>query len=319
MQFAERRFAGHAAAGQHADAAQATAGFVDVQLHAAFMALGDCDHADALLAGALQAVEEGRVVAGAGAAAEAFQDQALDAAVDQRVQLRCADAGEQWQHGNVGERLRLTIIQCFRQRADGLTAAGAVQCGKRVTAEAADFRAAGRLHQLAVEVQVHPRRQAFAQCLQGAVDVFPGIAVGYASGQHGAGEYHRGIKPQQLKAHGCCAVGQGVGAMEDQHGIAALGLNGVNHRLAQTLPVGRRHVGAVDQGRHLAELPLGHHQVRLAGQLVGHARLETGGGRQAVFAGLHADGAAGVEHHHVLGRSGGFAIHGSLPVLTADD
>lgn len=111
VQFAEGGFAGHAAAGQHADLAQAAARFVDIQFDATFVALSNGDDADAAVTGALQAFQKGRVVAGAGAAAEAFEDQTLNAAVDQTVQLGGADAGEQRQDRDVRHVLRLAIIQ----------------------------------------------------------------------------------------------------------------------------------------------------------------------------------------------------------------
>ena len=78
MQLAERGFTGHAAARQHASPAQAATGFVHVQLNSAFVALGDGDHDDAVFVCLLQACEERRVVAGAGAAAVALQYQGLD-------------------------------------------------------------------------------------------------------------------------------------------------------------------------------------------------------------------------------------------------
>ncbi|MNV74556.1 hypothetical protein D3C71_1677830 [compost metagenome] len=100
--------------------------------------------------------------------------------------------------------------------------------------------------------------------------------------------------------------------MQDQHAVAALNIHCIDHRFTQLLPIRRGHVGAVDQRRHLAKAPLRHHQLRLAVQIVAHPRFETGRRGQAVGAGLHADGAAGVEHHDVLGGRIGRGIHGSF-------
>ena len=87
LQLAERGFTGHAAARQHASPAQAATGFVHVQLHSAFVALGDGDHDDAVFVRLLQACEERRVVAGAGAAAETLQHQSFNPAVEHGIQL----------------------------------------------------------------------------------------------------------------------------------------------------------------------------------------------------------------------------------------
>ncbi len=87
-----------------------------------------------------------------------------------------------------------------------------------------------------------------------------------------------------------------LGAVQDQHRIAAL-VHGLDHGTAQALPVSGGDVGTVDQRRHFAKAPGWQWRV---GQLLAHARFEAGRGRQAIRAGLHANGAAGVEHHHVV-------------------
>ena len=182
-----------------------------------------------------------------------------------------------------------------------------------MTTETANLRATGRVQQFAVEVQMHARCQALAQSDQRAAEVFPGIAVGHAGRQHRAGEAHAGVQSEQLKTHGRSAVGQRVGAMQDQHAVAALYIDSVDHCFTQLLPVRRGHVGAVDQRRHFAKAPLRHHQLRLAVQVLAHPRFETGRRGQAVGAGLHADGATGVEHHDVLGGGISRGIHGGSP------
>ncbi|MNG10239.1 hypothetical protein D3C84_936970 [compost metagenome] len=101
--------------------------------------------------------------------------------------------------------------------------------------------------------------------------------------------------------------------MQDQHAVAALHIHRIDHRFTQLLPIHRRHVGAVDQRRHLAKAPLRYNQFRLTVQVIAHPRFETGCRGQAVRAGLHADGAAGVEHHDVLGGRVGRGIHGGSP------
>ncbi|MNE17136.1 hypothetical protein D3C80_1101080 [compost metagenome] len=182
-----------------------------------------------------------------------------------------------------------------------------------MTAKTAHLGATGRVQQFAMEVQMHARRQALAQRNQRAAEVFPGVAVSYTCRQHRAGEAHAGMQAEQLETHRGRAVGQGVGAMQDQHAVAALNIHRIDHRFTQLLPVRRGHVGAVDQRRHLAKAPLRNHQIRLAVQVFAHPRFETGRRGQAVGAGLHADGATGVEHHDVLGGGVGRRIHEDSP------
>jgi len=194
----------------------------------------------------LQAGEEGRIFTWPGAAAEAFEYQCLDAAVDQCIQLRGSNARNERQDANVGRGLVVAVGQRGGKPVCQGDTAVALQCGKRVAPKTANLRAASRRHQRAVEVQVHTRLQAFAQGRQRTADVFPGIAVGHTGRQHRTGEHHRRREAQQLEAHGRCAVGQGVGAVQDQYGIAA-GVYRLDHGAAQALPVGGVHVGAVDQ------------------------------------------------------------------------
>ena len=256
MQLAEHGLAGHAAAREYARPTQAAACFVHVQFHTAFMALGDSHNHDAVFLRPLQAGEKVRVVTGAGAAAEALQYQGLDPAVEQGVELGRANARHQRQHTHAGLMFGVAVGQFGRERSRPGSAAVACQCHKWVSAKAAHFGAACGCHQLAVKVQLHAMRLALAQRLQGTTDVFPGIAVRYARWQHGAGKQHRRRQAQQLKAHGRSAVGQRVSAMQDQDAIAAILVHGFDDRGPQAQPVGRGHVGAVDQRAHFAKGPL---------------------------------------------------------------
>ena len=122
---------------------------------------------------------------------------------------------------------------------------------------------------------MHTRRQTLTEGDQCAAEVFPGIAIGDTGRQHGAGEAHPGMQAEQLETHGRGAVRQGVGAMQDQHAVAVLYINCIDHCLTQLLPIGRGHVGAVDQRRHFTKAPLRHDQFWLAVQIVAHPRFET--------------------------------------------
>ena len=83
--------------------------------------------------------------------------------VEQAVDDLGANAREQRQHGNFCQLLRLVVVQRCRQGSGFHAATLALQAFERVTAEAAHFCATGRRQQLAVEVQVHARRQAVAE------------------------------------------------------------------------------------------------------------------------------------------------------------
>ena len=273
------------------------------------MALRHCNHHHAVIPCAAKAGEELWIVARPGPAAVAFQHQTLNAAVEQAVENLGTDPGKQRQHRDFRQLLRLVVVQRDWDRRRLHTTALTLQAFERMAAEAAHFRAAGRRQQFAVEVQVHARRQALAEGDQRAAEVFPGIAVGHTRRQHRAGETHAGMQAEQLKTHRRRAVRQRVGAVQDQHAVAALHVHGIDHRFAQLLPVGRGHVGAVDQRRHFPKLPLRHYQLRLAVQIVAHPRFETGRRGQPVGAGLHADGATGVEHHDVLSGGIGRRAH----------
>ena len=52
------------------------------------------------------------------------------------------------------------------------------------------------------------------------------IAIGHAGWLHGAGQHHRHVKAEQQEAKRCSAVRQGIGAMQHQHGVVAVGLHG---------------------------------------------------------------------------------------------
>ena len=101
MQFAERRFTGHTATGQHASPAQAAASLVHVQFNSALVALRHRDHHHAVVPRTAEAGKELWIVARPGAAAVALQHQTLNAAVEQPVEDRGADSGEQRQYRNV--------------------------------------------------------------------------------------------------------------------------------------------------------------------------------------------------------------------------
>ena len=109
--------------------------------------------------------------------------------------------------------------------------------------------------------------------------------------------------------------------MQHQHGIMAVDLDGGDYGVAQGQPVARVHVGAVDQRQQLAKLPLRQLALRLLGLLRTHPRLEAGGRRQARFAHLHANGAAGVQQVEVVARQRGTRPDGLIdgPVAALGD
>ncbi|MNJ54491.1 hypothetical protein D3C77_499320 [compost metagenome] len=232
-------------------------------------------------------------------------------AVECRLQQRCAEAWHQWQYGHRGGLPGLAIVECGGQLRRLRCAGIALEGDEGVASEAAHLGRAQGIEQFTVKVQLHAVGLALTQGVQRACQVVPGIAVGNAGRQHRPGKQHRCLQTPQLIRHGGSAVGQGIGAMQNQHAIAALMINGVDDRFAQALPVRGGHVGAVDQRQQFAKLPVG--DVGHAGQALAHPLLEARGRGQAVGAGLHANGAAGVQHHDVLGRvcSG----HGAVSVV----
>ncbi len=199
----------------------------------------------------------------------------MNAAVEYRLQQPHIEPWHQWQHAHLGLGLGLAIVELARQGAHRGAAATALQGAERVATRAAHLCTAARRQQLAVEIQLHSGRQALAQRQQRTVEVFPRVAFGGAGGQHGASKQHGCCEAEQLKAQRCGAVGQGVGAVQDQHRIAIVHRHGMDDGLAQQLPVSRGHVGAVDQGQQFHEGPFGHLQLGLRGQLLTHPGLET--------------------------------------------
>jgi len=184
MQLAERGLTGHPAAGQYANATQTAASLVHVQLDAAFMALRYRDHDHAVVPRTAEAGEELRVVTGSGATAIALENQALNAAVDQAIHNLGTDTGKQWQHGNIRQLPWLVVTQCGGSRNRLLATTLTRQTLERMPAKTAYLRAARRIQQLPVEVQVYARRQALAQGNQRAAEVFPGITVSCAGRKH---------------------------------------------------------------------------------------------------------------------------------------
>ncbi len=120
------------------------------------------------------------------------------------------------------------------------------QHAERIKAGGTQFADPGAVHEFAGEVEVHTRLDASVQCLHRTEQVVPGVAIGRTGGQHRPGQHYRHLEAQQQEAQGRSAVGEGVGAMQDQYRVTAIlldaGPNGLNHRQ----PVGLVHVGAVD-------------------------------------------------------------------------
>ncbi|MCY1441868.1 hypothetical protein D9M71_582070 [compost metagenome] len=153
------------------------------------LAAGGQHHA-ALVCGA-QGVEQGLVVRWAGAAAVAFQQQAAYAAVQQRLHVAALDSGEERQHGEVHRLARCAVVEAGGDGCGAFAFARARQFGAGIEGLRAQLAGAGAMQQLAVEEEVHPRRRALAQYLDGAAEVGPGIAALGACRQHGTGQHHR--------------------------------------------------------------------------------------------------------------------------------
>ncbi|MNJ45213.1 hypothetical protein D3C77_403000 [compost metagenome] len=273
------------------------------------MALGDCHYHYTLSLRLPQGIKKVLVVSRAGAAAEAFQDQALDTAGKRCKQDWRTETGYQRQYCHADGLFGLSIIECFWQGLNVGCTAKALECDERVPAKTAHLSGTARLEQFAMKIQLHTRSQALSQCVQGADKILPGITVGNAGWQHGTGEQHWGLQTKKLETHGGSAVGEGVGAVQDQHGITALNIDGVDDRFTQSLPILGRHVGAVDQWLHFAKPPAW--EIAHSGQVVAHPLLEARGRGEAAGTGLHADGATGIQHHDVT--SGVYGCHGLSP------
>ncbi len=157
------------------------------------------------------------------------------------------------------------------------------------------------MQQCTVEVQLHTAHPAGLQGTHGAEQIGPGITALAAGRQHGAGEQYRYGQIEQQKRQRGGTVGQGVGAMQQQDGIAALRRHRAADALGHLLPVAWMHVGAVQQRLQLVEGPVRQRPgvVRL---LFAHAGFEAGGRHQPGGALLHANGAAGVEDQQALDR-----------------
>ncbi|MNF94500.1 hypothetical protein D3C84_772120 [compost metagenome] len=92
---------------------------------------------------------------------------------------------------------------------------------------------------------MHAGRDTRSQQAHGAEQVGPGIAAFDPCGLHGAGEYHRHRQAKQQEGQCGGAIGQGVGAVQDQHRIAAVLVDTFDYGVAHGQPVGLGHVGAV--------------------------------------------------------------------------
>ena len=127
----------------------------------------------------------------------------------------------------------------------------------------------------------------------GGLQVGGGIAVGGVVGFLRAGEDDGFTAAVERKGEEVGGVGEGVGAVQDEDAVV-LGQGGLQDD-EPFCPMLGGDVGAVDQG--LADVPVEHglFGVGLQG-LFG----ELGIGHQAGGAGLHADGAAGVEDEYFL-------------------
>ncbi|SST12990.1 Uncharacterised protein [Acinetobacter baumannii] len=238
------------------------------------------------------------VVGRAGAAAIAFQQQRFHAAVEQPAQVRGAQPWIERQHGEVHFPARLAVAERRRHRRM-LGVARSRQFGEGVERVAAQFADSRAVQQGIVEIDLYAARVALLEDAQGADQVVPGIAARRAGRQHGAGQQHRDRQVEEQEGQRRGAVGQGVGAVQEQHAVVAgveRGDDGVAHRQ----PVALGHVGAVQRRLQFGEAPAQVRGVAEALQVVAHARFEATGRSQSLRGLQHADGAAGVEHEEVL-------------------
>src|SRR5690606_16360594 len=95
-------------------------------------ALADRRQHHPALMGSRQGCEQLGVVAGAGAAAVAFEHQPTDAAVEQSLQLSGLNAWKQRQHRQVDRLSRLAIVQFRVYRLGALTGARAWLFGEGI-------------------------------------------------------------------------------------------------------------------------------------------------------------------------------------------
>ncbi|MCY1546806.1 hypothetical protein D9M68_828250 [compost metagenome] len=102
---------------------------------------------------------------------------------------------------------------------------------------------------------MHAGRDACSQQAHGAEEVGPGIAALDPGGLHGAGEHDRHTQAEKQEGQSGGAVGQGVGAVQDQHRIAAILLDTFDYGVTHGQPVGLGHIGAVQQRQQFAECP----------------------------------------------------------------
>ena len=127
----------------------------------------------------------------------------------------------------------------------------------------------------------------------GGLQVGGGVAIGGVVGLLRAGEDDGFTAAVERKGEEVGGVGEGVGAVQDEDAVV-LGQGGLQDD-EPFCPMLGGDVGAVDQG--LADVPVKHGVFGIGLQgLFG----ELGIGNEAVGAGLHADGAAGVEDEYFL-------------------
>ncbi|MNF96106.1 hypothetical protein D3C84_788840 [compost metagenome] len=200
----------------------------------------------AAFVGRAQGIQQGLVVRGAGATAVALQHQAAHAAAEQCFHMAGGETREQRQHGQVHRLARGTVVETGRDGRGAFALAQARQHGKGIEGLRAQFAGTGTVQQLAVEEQMHARHHALAQGLDGAAQVGPGITALGTCRQHGAGQHHRHRQAEQQEAQCRRAVGQGVGAVQQQHAVMTA-RHRLDYRIAHGQPVRLAHVGAVDQ------------------------------------------------------------------------
>ncbi len=261
-------------------------------------ALADRRQHNALAVCLAQRRDEIDVVGRPGAAAVAFQQQRLGTAGHQRLDLGRADAGIQRKHHDLRRALRQ---QCRRSLGCDRCQALARRFGEGIEGVAAQLADPRTVQQRTVEVQLHTLHLPGLQGAHGAEQIGPGVTALAAGRQHGTGEQHRYRQVEQQEGQCGGAVGQGIGAMQQQDRVAAVHRHRAADAFGHLQPVARLHVGAVQQRLQFVEGPV-RQRPGLLRLLFAHAGFEAGGRQQPGGALLHADGAAGVEHQQTLDR-----------------
>ena len=154
-----------------------------------------------------------------------------------------------------------------------------------------------------MEVEAHLVDAAGGGDGHGGDEVVPSVAAQLAQGDLGAGVDHGLVQPLQHEGQGGGGVGHGVRAVEHHEAVVVvipLGDGAADH-----VPLPHGDVRGVQQGIELHQIPLRHVRVAQLGD--GLQRAEEGAGvrGEAVLAGHHADGAAGIDDADALSLSHG--------------